>query len=175
MEALNIYSDLYKKNTALRAIMQMIPCGSALDVVISDGITAMENKRRKAFFKALENGHISLTKEIIESEDFIHCFCITHNAVIKTRKEEKIQFFARMLQKLAENKTFTDIDDYEEILNTIQELSFREIMLLIILHSYETKYPCERVNNGPDHASLYWENSRKKPQHCVCLMNLTHS
>ncbi len=158
MDLVQTYGDLYQNNIALRTLLQLVPYGSAIDTAICGTLSLIEEKRRKEFFDELANGEFELTEDIIKNEDFLHCFFITQKAALRTRKTEKIRFLARLLKGSVEKKTFSNIDDYEEILNILDELSYREISILLLLDSYEMKHPYEPGENDLQRLERFWAN-----------------
>ncbi|MCZ4065667.1 hypothetical protein NB636_02110 [Oxalobacter aliiformigenes] len=140
-EIVEVYSGLYKDNVVIRALLQLIPGGSVVDTIICDTMEKIKKIRQERFFIELKDGKIKLTEEIIKNEDFLHCFFITYNAAIRTRSEEKIGYLAKLLCGSVEDSMFSDVDDYEEILGVVSDLSCREIKLLVLLDDFEKNIP----------------------------------
>jgi hypothetical protein len=134
--------DRYLRNPAVRALAQLIPfgAGSAIDTFVATGFTNLRARRRKQFFTALEEGGVQLTPEIVASDDFLHCFAITVAAVDRTRREEKIRMFARLLVAATTQGEPRNIDDYEELLEILDQLSESEMRVLRALEEYEATY-----------------------------------
>ena len=157
-DGLTLYGKLYSDTIVLRALVSAIPSiGPMTDMAISKIIEKINEKRKREFFEELKNGKIELTKEIIENEDFLHCFFITYNAAIRTRTNEKIRYFGKLLCGALESSTFHDINDYEEILGIVSDLSEREMKILIILDDIETKYPKTEKESELAHADRCWK------------------
>ena len=53
---------------------------------------------------------------------------------------QKQRLFARLLASGLEEGVFTDVDDYEDLLGVIDDLTEREFLLLLALENYERKY-----------------------------------
>lgn len=156
-EIVEVYSGLYKDNVVIRALLQLIPGGSVVDTIICHTVEKIKKRRQDRFFIELEDGKIKLTEEIIKNEDFLHCFFITYNAAIRTRSEEKISYLAKLLCGSVEDSMFSDIDDYEEILGVVFDLSCREIKILVLLDDFETKYPKKDNENERQRIDHYWD------------------
>ena len=152
-----IYGGLYSDNIVLRSLLQLFPWGGAVDTFVGKSIERIHKERQREFFDALKKGNIKLTEEIIKNEDFLHCFFITYNAAIRTRSEEKIGYLAKLLCGSVEDSMFSDIDDYEEILGVVSDLSCREIKLLVLLDDFETKYPQKDNENELQRVNHYWD------------------
>ncbi|NQU05396.1 MAG: hypothetical protein HQ568_04820 [Calditrichaeota bacterium] len=142
-EALKEYSEgktkpneliLEYDNPVIRALIQLIPfgIGSALDVILSHNLERITNERTKAFFDELDNGEVSLDKRCLESEDFLHKYFKTTQYALNTRRREKIRLFAKLFKSSIENIDFCDIDEYEEYLQILDELNYRELQALVI-------------------------------------------
>src|SRR5690242_15388838 len=70
--------------------------------------------------------------ETLHREDFLHCYLEAFRATIHTHREEKIRLFARLLASTIEGADLADVDEFEELLGVLDELSFREIRFLAI-------------------------------------------
>ncbi len=129
----------------------------ALDTALDTKIQNMRESRIKAFFEELDKGSIKLTNEVIQSEDFLHAFFATTKAALNTRREEKIRMFARLLHQAASQDNLSNYaSEYEEYLNILDELSYREIRILFMLERYEKEHPVEGEENELQRASKFW-------------------
>jgi hypothetical protein len=137
--------------------MQLIPGGSAIDVGVSYYTKRIEDDRRRTFFDELGNGTIDLNPELIQSDDFLHCVITTHNAAIRYRSEEKIKNCARLLKSALDENTFVDTDEYEEYLQILDELTYREFLMLVKLDDYEKNYPHKQGEDDIQRSERYWE------------------
>jgi hypothetical protein len=82
--------------------------------------------------------------DVLRREDFLHCYLATLQATIHTRREEKIRLFARLLVSTIKGADLADVDEYEEFLGILDEMSVREIVIVTILERFEreaTKTP----------------------------------
>lgn len=148
---------VYQTNPIIRAVMGILPIVSAADTAL---ITKRQNDHRdnaRIFFDELGNGNVQLTQENIESDDFLHAFVATAIAVSNTRKREKIRYFARLLTSSINSSEISTIDEYEEYLGILDELSCRELWILVILSRYEKEYSpqAEMSNRNP---AIFWDD-----------------
>lgn len=90
------------------------------------------------FFDELSRGEIELKQELLDNNDFLHCFFATTEAAFKTNRTEKIRFLARLLLAAAVDGRLSDIDEYEEYLGILDDLSNRELAVLTLLDKYES-------------------------------------
>ncbi len=136
----------YEDNPVVRALVQVpmsfVPygIGSAIDAALTAAIENMREKRLRAFFDELARGAQRLTPELIQNEDFLHAYYATLRASINTRREEKIRLFARLLVSPA---YLTDLssETYEEFLQVLDDLSVRELQILLTLDEFERATP----------------------------------
>lgn len=152
----------YIKNPVVRSLIQLlggVTLGtvSGLDAALVTQIQNMREKRLRAFFEELDKGDIQLTNGNIQSDDFLHAFFATTKATLNTRRHEKIQLFARLLKSLANNKALEEIDEYEDYLCILDELSYRELVVLGILEKYELANPQKQEENSLQRCSRFWE------------------
>lgn len=134
-ETIEQLANRYKTNPVIRGLIQLVPwgIGSAADVAL---VTILENIRKdraREFFDELGKGAVQLTPEIIESEDFLHCYFSTVRAALNSRRREKIRYFARLLTSSINSSEISTVDEYEEYLSILDELSFRELGILVVL------------------------------------------
>jgi len=133
----------YERNLIIRSLIQLVPLGigSAVDTGISSTLTRIREERAKTFFDELGAGNIELTKEVIDSEDFLNCYFSTVKAALNTRRREKIRVFCQLLKGALASNIVNDVDEYEEFLSVLDELSFREFRIVSALEEHEAKYP----------------------------------
>lgn len=140
-EIAEYFGDLllrYENSGVIRSLMQLIPLGigSAGDTLIASHVKKIREVRAREFFDELAKDGSVLTDAVIQSEDFIHCFLITSKAALNTRRREKIRMFARLLKSSVSENHPHDTDDYEELLNILDQLTEREWQALVILESF---------------------------------------
>lgn len=133
----------YERNALIRGLIQLIPLniGSALDTAVLIKVQAIRAERAKEFFDELSRGEQELKPDLLESNEFLHCFFATSEAALKTNRAEKIRMFARLLRSSTDDGKFSGIDEYEEFLGILNELTYRELALLTLLDNYETRFP----------------------------------
>lgn len=130
--------------------------GGSLDTLLNARAEEIAEERTKEFFDELSEGSLELTKEIIQSEDFIHCWVITAKVAVNTRRREKIRLFARLLKSSFLSDTSVTTDEYEEYLSILDELSYRELLVLSILERYEREFPPSENENELQKANQFW-------------------
>lgn len=158
--------ELYSNNPVLRALVQLLfPFfGTAADIALVETYSQMLQDRMRIFFDELGAGDIPLTEDLLESQDFIHCFMCTFRAVIRTHQQEKLELFAFLLKSAANTSTYRNsgVDEYEEYLSILNELSVREWNILDVIYSFETSFLRQASENPLQYAMRYWPQLRKE-------------
>ncbi len=134
--------ECYKNNPTIRALVALvskIPGLDATDAFLCAKIEQIKSERFKCFYDELAEGEIQLTEDLIKSEDFLHAHFATLKAALNTRRREKIQMFAKMLKSYTFEFDKINIDEYEEYLDVLDELTMKEVKLMTILSKYEKK------------------------------------
>ena len=153
----------YEKNPVLRGLAQLISLwslgiGSAIDAALLTKLQNIREERVRTFFDELAAGKVELNPELLESEDFLHCFFATVRAALNSKRREKIKMFARLLKSSILRNTFSNTDEYEECLGILDELYYRELLILFTLDKYESQYPKkEYQENDLQRATRFWK------------------
>lgn len=150
----------YDKQSVIRSLIQIFPFGGVLDTYLTSTFNNILIERSKTFFDELNTGKCILTPELIENEDFLHAFFSTFKNAIHTRQKAKIRFFARLLNNLPEVKNINEFEDYLKILD---ELTYREIYILYTLHEFESEVCSDILGNNRTYIKLinsnkYWND-----------------
>jgi hypothetical protein len=158
-KAVESLTQRYEKSAIVRALVQLIPLsiGSAIDTAVLTKVQSIRADRMREFFDELARGEQELNPELLENNDFLHCFFATSEAALKTQREEKIRAFARLLCASTIQGKFSDIDEYEEFLAILDDLSNRELAVLILLDSYESIYQKNEEENDFQRANRFWQ------------------
>jgi len=131
----------YKDTPKLRAIVDglsgWVPLLSGANTYFVERLSQLERERTEALFSYLDQSGAELTPELIASDDFLHCFTITVQAAQRTRRNGKIRLLARLLLAAGDGKSIADTDEYEELLATLDDMTNRELSILVTLERYE--------------------------------------
>lgn len=132
----------YDQNLWIRPLMQMLGgIGSAIDVSLTIRIEKIKAKKMQIFFDELQRKIGDIGPELLESEDFIHCLIKTIQLAINTRRHEKIKMFARLLGSGVGSCGIESVDEFEEYLSILAELSYREIQILLQIEKFQDVNP----------------------------------
>lgn len=137
------------------AAVELEPISSALSAYIE----GHREERFKTMIEQLESNEIDFTDDVVQSDEFVHAVVVTTEAVLKTHREEKIQFLANLLSSSVEEDDYlqTSIDEFEELTRILDGLSYREIIILTILDEYEERYRQENGVDEIDQPVDYWD------------------
>ncbi|MBI5216430.1 MAG: hypothetical protein HY960_11825 [Ignavibacteriae bacterium] len=142
MNTVERLKEIYQESPLVRGLAQLITPIAAVDAALTTHLQKLQEKKLRIFFDELGKGQKELSIEIIEEVDFLHAYFATVNAVLRAYRSEKIQLFARLLLNFGKRESLENysIDEYEEYLAIIDELSWREIDFLIILADIEKEH-----------------------------------
>lgn len=150
------FAKRYERNPVVRALVQLIPYGAVFDVALTTIISNIREDRARTFFDELAKRDFPLTEEEIQSEDFLHAFFATSKAALNTRRREKIRLFARLLHNYGSNPT--ESDEFEEHLSILDDLSYREFQVLLLLKQFEDANPQRQDENEIARTNRFWQN-----------------
>lgn len=161
----------YEGNPTIRALIAAlsIPCPglSVADAYLAAAIQDMREERFRTFLEELANGTVFLTDEVIRDHDFLHAWYCTARAALNTRRKEKIKLFARLLLGAVREHRF-DSDEFEEYLSILDDLSLRELQILLSLKGLEESPRSQAIVGGKvvpvndlKHAQVFWDKFAK--------------
>lgn len=160
-EDTNIVGQLsirYADNPIIQALLQLIPGWSSADTLIQRRANEIRAERIKVFFDELAQGRQVLTEELIQTEDYLHSFFCTLRATVNTRRREKIKLYARLLDSTLDPSLSVSSDEYEELLNVLDEISHREFVALMKLSELESYHPIQENQNQLQNTQTYWDD-----------------
>ncbi len=138
--------DTYENDPLMRALVALVggipvfgSFASALDAALIAQWENSKAQRFKILLQELNSGQRFLTEKLIQDEPFIFAFTSITKAAINTRKKEKIALFARLLRNACIEKRHGS-DEFEEYLSILDDLSYRELRILLILKKFEEDF-----------------------------------
>jgi DNA-binding MarR family transcriptional regulator len=157
-ETLQQIAEWYEDRPVIRSLIQLIPfgVGSAVDTGIAVRLSNIREERLRSFFAELAEGEVDLPEELLKSDDFIHCYVETVRAALSSRREEKVQYFARLLRGTFATDHLRDVDEYEEFLGVLEDLTFREIQVLVALDQYLSQNEPPFDERDAQEIKQYW-------------------
>ncbi|MFZ4799749.1 MAG: hypothetical protein ACOYMA_19810 [Bacteroidia bacterium] len=167
--SLNTLYTSFENSPVIKALIQIIitfelPVLSVVDSYLNRYLNNIKTERLYTFFEELNSYEAIISEDTICSNDFLHANFSTINYVIRTKSNEKIINFARILNALSCGKI--DIDEFEDYTSIFNELSEREFGILVIKFQFENKKKSNLINLNPlQITSNYWHDFKKE----VCL------
>ena len=158
--------ESYNKNPIIKSLIQAlnlsgIPIGPVIDSFVTTRVNNIKANRLKCFFDELNSGETQLTEENIDQNDFLHAYFSTINFVIRTRSDDKIRNFAKILKKLETGNI--DINEFEDFTAIFNELSEREFAILAIKSQFEQKYQGKNPEMNPYQLTAsYWNDFKNE-------------
>lgn len=155
----------YYDNSGIRSLVSLIPyAGGIVDIQIMETIQRIRKDRAKTFFDELAKGNIELDDETINSEPFLHSYFSTFKSVMETARREKIALIARYFNYHVKTNSFKDTDEYEFFFKILDDLTYQELDLLMILANFEKEHPIEGDNLNDRLAAnkVFWKEFSSK-------------
>lgn len=131
----------YSENRPLRLLIQALPMGGIVDGELAQFYTKEKARRLKVFFEELAQDEIHLSDEIVLNNDFLHKYFVTLKAAIDTKRDEKIQYFARLLRNQRSPLLNPDTDSYEDFIQVLDDLTYQEISILLFIREFTNNHP----------------------------------
>ena len=141
-QSLSKASQMYSELTTLRAAITAIPfVGGSIDVLISGKAQNIAQKRLETLAGSLKDELNQLKgnqidKNFLESDEWFDLLMQTFDKTIRTRSEEKIRLFSKVLTGVLASTSKRDTA--EEFLNILSELSETEIAIAHIVYELQT-------------------------------------
>jgi len=143
----------YAENTPLRIILTtVIPVfGSSIDLALSSYADKIYKKRLETALDNLNNEvkelqKSSMSEDFFKSEAFFDIFRLYLEKSIRTRQNDKIQYYARLLTEAI--KFPEKIEQAEQDIERISSLSVRDLRLM--KHMYEDNLRNPELFGNPD-------------------------
>lgn len=134
-----------------------IPTVSKILEVIKGETSAFDIyiKNRQIFISELEknSNNVKISPKIDENE-VIRRTIATAQIIPRTR-EEKLKYFARLLQHSISEEEYIGADEFDEYSKILDELSVREMQILCIFNDYLKKFPGKAGTNEIDNG--FWD------------------
>ena len=132
---------------------------AVLDAGITSAFAFLCRSRLRAFVSELTVLNLHPTEDEVRSKEFLEAFLTTASRVVETKREEKIRLFSLLFWDYWRDAEFTSetYDRYEEDVRIIDELGYREFVVLSILDKYEKSTPRLVGDNPLQHARKFWK------------------
>lgn len=132
---------------------------TGVDIFLTSEAAAFERIKFDILLDELSRGDRQLTSADMSSEPVIRACIVTIEATLRTSREQKIRWFARLLLAgSGPQPQLSMADEHEDYFKILDDLSYREIGILAMLASFEGHYPeLSRL----ERASTFWVDFTK--------------
>lgn len=114
--------------------------GDLIDTSVNCVLEEYQNKKRMDFCEYILDTPELITKEKVSDVDFLIEFGKTMDVINKLAQNEKLIYISGLFKNTFITKDKYDVSEYEEWLRRLDELSYREIELLVCLYNTEVDY-----------------------------------
>ena len=137
--------------SAAISFIKAIPCiGDLIDDSLEYALTDFQSKKQQQLLEVISNTPVGkVTSDMINDVEFIMSFAKINNAVNKLSNGDKVKFYGNLLVNgyLGEGDRML-VDEFEEYLELINSLSYRELKYLSFFKEYSDKYEGRLVHQN---------------------------
>lgn len=129
-------SQVYGDQIVIRSLVNLIPSiGGALDLLLSSTgqnfiIRRIESLLRNLELELSQLHEEAINKDFLNSEQGFDLVVKAFNSASRTRQEEKLAFYARILKNSLDNSKEFEEDEPEIFLSIVESLSVQELRVL---------------------------------------------
>jgi len=138
---LELLLEEHQSNKVIKRLIDiLVPGGGTINDVLSSYLLKEKERRLKVFYEALANEEIKLTDEVIASDEFLNKYFITLKAVTETRRNEKIVYFAKLLNNSNSDSISHASNQYDDFVKVLDDLTYQELFVLKQISEHEIKH-----------------------------------
>ena len=135
-----------KHNPVISAFISTIKTvpyiGDLIDDSLESVLSEFQSKKQQQLLEVISQASFgTVTSDMVSDVEFIISFAKTRNAVDKLLNGDKVKFYGNLLVNGYLNKEDKiSVDEFEEYLELINSLSYRELEYLSFFKEYSNKY-----------------------------------
>jgi hypothetical protein len=150
--------SLYERAPVVRMLMAAYPPLAVTEAGLLATYKWWKQRRMYVFADEMLSLNLNPDEEQVKSRDFCEAFGSTASRVLEAKRDEKIRLFAKLFASyVRDNDTTSEaFDVFEEDLNILDELEYREFRLLLLLRRYELDNPPQPEQNQAQRTAPYW-------------------
>lgn len=160
--AVDIYNNPAVK--AVKSLLDKIPViGALIDETTGYALQRFQDKKREEFIDVILSNSEMITSDKVNDVEFLINFAKTVEAVDRLATNDKVKYFANLLKNgyLKDKKLL--VDEYDEYMNALSNLSYRQIEILIELYQFEIEIsPLIIENKTVEHWGIFKAKMQKK-------------
>lgn len=138
-----VINDLYNSplvSAFVGVIKTYVPFfGDLADGIIKNELSNFQNIKRDEFCKIVFSNQELITSDLIKDMEFIMEFMKTIDVVNRLSSNDKVKYLANLFKNSYILNKNRNLDEYEEWLSRLSDLSYREIQLLEFLYECDKK------------------------------------
>lgn len=120
----------------VKSVPEIGSYAAVVEAVLSNILDKKVKENRRILLESLKQASPQYTIGSVSTEDFIMDYMNLQSSVERLRSNEKIQFMANLFVSAHCGNIICNLNEYDEMLQKLNYLSFREIALLDLLHIY---------------------------------------
>jgi hypothetical protein len=151
---------LYERSPIVRMLVAAHPPLAIAEAGLLATYNWWKTRRLYAFADDIISLNLNPTEEQVRSREFSEAFGAAAERVLQTKREEKIRLFARLFASYVESKDSSaeGFDTFEEELDILDEVGYREFQLLVVLWGHESRFPVDPHENELERTGHYWKD-----------------
>lgn len=124
--------------STLISIIESIPVlGVLTDEIIKNGVSEYQKSKRKQLIDFINNSENLVYSDDVNNVEFLINFSKTLEAIDRLSSNKKIKYFSNLIKNTYLKSEKIDPSLYDEFLDILSRLSYREINLLSEVYLYE--------------------------------------
>ncbi|MBP0074458.1 hypothetical protein [Anaerostipes hadrus] len=129
--------------SAFISLMKEMPfIGDLIDDSLESVLSDFQSKKQQKLLEVIGQASLgTVTSDMVNDVEFIMGFAKTKNAVDKLSNGDKVKFYGNLLVNgYLNDKDKISVDEFDEYLELINSLSYRELEYLSFFKEYSNKY-----------------------------------
>jgi hypothetical protein len=165
--------ELYERAPVVRMLVAAYPPLTIAEAGVLAAYKWWRARRMYVFTEEIISLRLNPPEEQVKSREFCEAFGATALRVLETAREDKIRLFARLFASYVRQNDCTPeaFDALEEDLAILDDLSFREFQLLLVLRKYELQFPSTPDKNEAQRTRQYWDNFKVEATKHIGISN----
>ena len=151
---------LYERSPVARMVVAAYPPLAIAEAGILASYKWWRARRLYVFTDEIISLNLNPTEEQVKSREFSEAFGAAAERVLRTKREEKIRLLARLFASYVETNDCSPeaFDAFEEELDILDEVEYREFQLLLVLWGHELQFPANSNENPAQRTEHYWRD-----------------
>jgi hypothetical protein len=148
--------ELYQRSPVVRMIVKLYPPATVVEAGVLGTYEYFRRRRMLVFADELQKLNLEVEEDKLKDKQFFDAFSATARRVLDSTQDEKIRMFAHLFTSFVRGRHLERIDEFEEVLSILDDLSLREFQVLLILQRHETAIPDQPKQNKLERANQFW-------------------